>query len=105
MQLTPPSPRVFSALLSGDIHELLSSSPKDLRPFLPSLARIVLAPPPLAPVVGVASSLERAGRRRPGEERRKVIHMLIAGMEEVNTIRSYLELNFQVRNGMVVDPR
>ena len=30
------------------------------------------------------------------EDRRKLIHTLIAGIMEVNAIRSYLELNFQV---------
>ena len=95
MNLATPSPRIFSALLSGDIHGLLSATTDDLRPFLPSLSRIVLAPTAVEPVSigGIGPKWVREG---PGEERRKVIHTLIAGIGEVNAIRNYLKLNFQV---------
>ena len=35
------------------------------------------------------------------EEKRKLVHMHIAGIVEVNTIRSYLQLNFHVRTTCV----
>lgn len=95
MQLAPPSSRVFNALLSGNIPELLSSSPDELRPFLPSLARMVLVPSIPVAVGGIPP--EWVGQQGPGEERKKVVHMLIAGIGEVNAIKSYLQLNFQVK--------
>ena len=98
MLLPPPSSRVFNALLSGNLPELLSSSQDDLRPFLPSLARMVKAPPPPAPMSsmsGAASPLGWAGHG-PAEKRRTMVHALIIGIAEVNAIMSYLELNFQV---------
>lgn len=98
MQLSPPSSRIFNALLSGNIPELLSSSPEDLRPFLPSLARMVVVPTAPVTIGGVPSDWVGQG---VGEERKKVIHMLIAGMGEVNAIRSYLKLNFQVKMDLV----
>ncbi len=93
-QLPAPSARLFSALLSGNIPELLSASPDDLRPFLPSLTRMVMVP--TAPVsMGGMPPVEGAGRGE-GDRRRRVVQKLIIGMGEVNAIRSYLQLNFQV---------
>lgn len=94
MQLTPPSAQVFNALLTGDIPKLLSSSSEDLRPFLPSLARMVMVPTVPVSVGGVPLEWVGGG---PNKERRKVIQALISGMAEVNAIKSYLELNFLVR--------
>ena len=92
-QQAPPSPRVFIALLSGNIKELLASSSDDLRPFLPSLARMVLVPPIPTSLGGMAPECVGQGE---GEARRRAIHTAIAGIREVNAIKSYLELNFQV---------
>lgn len=94
MLLTPPSSTIFNALLSGNIPELLSTSPDDLRPFLPSLARMVKVPAVPVPVGGVVTPEWVV--QGAAEERRKVIQTLIIGIGEVNTIMSYLDLNFQV---------
>ena len=100
MLLTPPSSRIFNALLSGNVPELLSSDPNALRPFLPSLARIIRVPPvPLLPAAAAAIGGGVAPDRRiqgAAEERRKVIQTLIIGIGEVNAVMSYLDLNFQV---------
>ena len=93
MQLISPSSHLFNALLSGDIPELLKASLDDLRPFLPSLARMVQVPPAPISVGGGPPGQEAHG---PVEERRKVIQTLIIGIGEVNAIRNYLQLNFQV---------
>ena len=97
MQLPAPSSQLFSALLSGNIPELLSALPDDLRPFLPALTRMVMVPMAPAPIMECVSS-PAAGwaGQGAGEERRRVVQTLIIGMEEVNAIRSYLQLNFQV---------
>lgn len=76
-----PSPKVFSALLAGDVQQLYACSPTELRPFLPCLARIALRTP-----VTTAT---------PWQNRRKVIHALIAGISEVNAIKEYLSVDFQ----------
>ena len=94
MQLPVPSPTVFSALLSGDIQRLCSCSQDELRPFLPCLARMVLCSrsspvPALKEVTASRSKSEWEGRR-------KVVHALIAGMGEVNTISKYLTVDFHV---------
>ena len=94
MQLPPPSPKLFNALLSGNIPDLLSVSPHDLRPFLPSLSRMVLLPSAPVSVGGVPPRWEP--ERGPREKRRKAIHVVLAGIAEVNAIKSYLQLNFQV---------
>ena len=100
MLLPAPSSRLFSAILSGNIPELLSSSHDDLRPFLPALTRMVVVPAGHLSVVGGVPPLppleKGAEHAALGERRRKVIHKLIIGMGEANAIRSYLQLNFQV---------
>lgn len=97
MQLPAPSSQLFSALLSGNIPQLLSASPDDLRPFLPALTRMVTVPTAPAPIMG-GMPPPAAGwvGQGVGEERRRVVQTLIIGMGEVNAIRSYLQLNFQV---------
>ena len=94
MQLSIPSPKVFSALLSGNIQQLCSCSQDELRPFLPCLARMVLCSRP-SPVtmVNEASALRSMSK---WEGRRKVVHALIAGMGEVNAISKYLTVDFHV---------
>ena len=94
MQFPIPSPTVFSTLLSGDIQRLCSCSQDELRPFLPCLARMVLCSrstpvPTLKEVTALRSKSEWEGRR-------KVVHALIAGMGEVNTISKYLTVDFHV---------
>ena len=97
MQLAPPSPFIFNALLSGNSKDVLSASEEDLRPFLPALARMVLCPPVQASPTELSSglALELTGQGLD-EEQRKLIHVHIAGIGEVNAIRSYLGLNFHV---------
>ena len=95
MQLPAPSARLFNALLSGNIPELRSASPDDLRPFLPSLTRMVMVPTVPTSMGGMLPPTGSEGQAA-GEERRRVIQMVIIGMGEVNAIRSYLQLNFQV---------
>ena len=94
MQLPIPSSTVFSALLSGDIQRLCTCSQDELRPFLPCLARMVLCSrsspvPTVKEVTALRSKSEWEGRR-------KVVHALIAGMGEVNTISKYLTIDFHV---------
>ncbi len=83
MDLDGPSPRVFTALLSGNVKQLAECSEHDLRPFLPSLARMILSPS----LVSMATQWEG---------KRKIIRMLISGMAEVNAIQEYLALNYKV---------
>ena len=98
MHQNVPSPKVFSALLSGDIRKLSSCSQDELRPFLPCLARMVLCPmarpSPVAMVKDMPTSSSCDKSRWEG--RRKVVHALIAGMSEVNAISKYLALDFHV---------
>ena len=85
---------MFSALLSGDIQQLFSCSHDELRPFLPCLSRMVLCTRPNpASIVTEATGLRR---KSEWEGRRKIVHALIAGMGEVNTIGEYLTVDFQV---------
>lgn len=83
METTGPSPMVFTALLSGNVKQLVGCSEHDLRPFLPSLARMILSPIPVSMTT-------------KWEGKRKIIHMLVSGMSEVNALREYLALNFTV---------
>ena len=83
MDSESPSPKVFTALLSGNVRQLTECSEQELRPFLPSLARMILSPSSISMVT-------------QWEGKRKVIHMLISGMTEVNSIKEYLTLNFKV---------
>ena len=98
MHQSVPSPKVFSALHSGDIRKLSSCSQDELRPFLPCLARMVLCPTarpnPVAMVKDTPMSSSCDKSRWEG--RRKVVHALIAGMSEVNAISKYLALDFHV---------
>ena len=88
MHLSVPSPKVFSALLAGNVKELNSFTQNELRPFLPCLSRVVLGSIPPSAVVGSTIS--------QWDNKRKVIHALIAGMEEANAIKEYLKIDFQV---------
>ena len=95
MQLSDPSPAVFSALLSGNIKQLCNCSQNELRPFLPCLARMVLCSSRLAPVSMVTETSVPSDKSL-WEGRRKAVFALIAGMEEVNAISKYLAVDFHV---------
>ena len=95
MQLAIPSPKVFSALLSGDIRQLCSCSQDELRPFLPCLSRMVLCCNRPSPIP-VVNDTPASGDRSQWEGRRKVVHALIAGMGEVNAISKFLAVDFHV---------
>ena len=86
---TSPSPNVFTALLSGDIKQLATCNQHELRPFLPSLVRMVLSSP---------CSPSRVATTTQWEGKRKVIHTLVSGMVEGNAIQKYLALDFVVRS-------
>ena len=96
MLLTVPSPKVFSALISGDVKRLADCSPDELRPFLPCLARMVLCSSRPSPVAMAKELSTPSGDKSVWEGRRKVVHALIAGVGEVNAISKYLALDFHV---------
>ncbi len=79
--MEPPCPAVFSALLAGDVRCLHSFSPGDLRPFLPCLARVVLCHP-------TAAALQ-------WQNNRKIIHVTLSGVREVNAIKEYLSVDYR----------
>jgi len=81
MEAQSPSDRVFLALLSGNVRELTECSEIELRPFLPLLSRMILSP--TAPQYNAL---------------KKIVHMVIIGMPEVNAISEYLNLNFKANS-------
>jgi len=87
MDSSVPSAKVFSALLAGNVRQLYSCPAAELRPFLPCLSRIVLCPP--------ATSAQTDAAATERENSRTVVHVLIAGIQDVNTIQEYLSVNFQ----------
>ena len=76
-----PSPRVFSALLSGNVEALKGCPEQDLRPFLPCLSRIALCAPTDTSDAWQASRL--------------LVHSLVIGIAETNDIRELLSVDFQ----------
>ncbi len=97
MQLAPPSPSVFNALLSGNIKDILSATREDLRPFLPCLARMVLCSPMQITSPELSSSNPLQWNNQGLDDvQKKLVHIHIAGIVEVDSIRNYLGLNFHV---------
>ncbi|KAH8304646.1 hypothetical protein KR018_010344 [Drosophila ironensis] len=74
------SPRVFSAMQNLDITLLASYPEAEIRPVLPSLVRMSL----LSPLDNTESSMES----------RKQILAVLIGIEVVNSIVSYLQVNY-----------
>lgn len=83
-----PSPKVYTALLSGNVKELAACDQHELRPFLPSLVRMVLSS---------STTMSHLSSIKQWEGKRKVVHALISGMIEGNAIQKYLVLDFVVR--------
>ena len=87
MDSSVPSAEVFSALLAGNVRQLYACPAAELRPFLPCLSRIVLCPPTTTTLTDATTT--------EWESSRTVVHALIAGMQDVNTLQEYLSVNFQ----------
>ncbi|XP_033150227.1 integrator complex subunit 2 [Drosophila busckii] len=74
------SPRVFGAMQTLDISSLASYPEREIRPVLPSLVRMSL----LSPLDNTTASMES----------RKQILAVLIGIEVVNSIVSYLQVNY-----------
>lgn len=77
---TTVSSRVFEAMQNLNIHELSSYSQNEIRPILPSLVRMSL----LSPLDNTKSSMDS----------RKEILALLVGIEVVNNIVAFLQVNY-----------